>query len=216
VPTSGATSRSSVRLSGPPRRFVALGDSFSAGTEAGDTAPWPALVADTFREQRPELEFRNLAVEGCSSQDVVDNQLGEALSFKPDLVSVICGANDVLLTARPDEEAFRQALDSTLSALAGLSPEPLIVTATYPAVAPDALRERTAKRVTEGIEGFNRAIAELSATHGTLCLNLAAHSEVDVGANFDQDGFHPSARGHKLAAEAFVHAVRETIDEEAA
>lgn len=155
-------------------------------------------------------------MEGCSSQDVVDNQLEPALEMGPDLVSVICGANDVLLTSRPDEEAFRRALESTLAALAALRPEPLIVTATYPSVAPDALRERTAQRVTEGLDAFNRAISELSAAHGTLCLDLAAHSEVDVEANFDQDGFHPSARGHRLAAEAFVQAVGEMMDEEAA
>lgn len=215
MPSAAATSLSSVRLDGPPRRYVALGDSFSAGTETGDAAPWPNLAAETFRERRPELEFLNLAVEGCSSQDVVDNQLEPALAMAPDLVSVICGANDVLLTSRPDEEAFRRALESTLSALAALRPEPLIVTATYPSVAPDALRERTAQRVTEGLDGFNRTISELSKAHGTLCLNLAGHTEVDVEANFDQDGFHPSARGHQLAAEAFVQAVGESIDEEA-
>lgn len=210
------TSLSSVRLAGPPARYVAMGDSFSAGTEAGSAAPWPDLAAERFRQLNPELEFRNLAVEGCVSADVLDGQLDEALAASPDLVSLICGANDVLLSVRPDEDAFRKTLDSLLSALAELRPEPLVVTTTYPSVAPDLLRARTAQRVTEGLEAFNGAISELSSTHGALCLDFAAHEGVGEDANFDRDGFHPSARGHELACEAFVAAVTERMEEQAA
>lgn len=198
-----ATLRSSVRL---PRTYVALGDSFSAGTPACDT-PWPDLVATRLRAARPDLRYENLALAGCSSREVLDRQLEPALAMRPDLVSLVCGANDVLLNVRPDERAFRRTLDEILARLNALPRRPRVITATYPPVAPAVLRPRTRHRVTKGLERFNSAIRELSTAHHALCLDWADHEEVDVHRNYADDRFHPSDRGHRLTAEAFLAAV---------
>jgi lysophospholipase L1-like esterase len=84
----------------PVSTYVALGDSFTAGT---GEEPWPDQVA---RGLGPGLSYTNLAVFGATSADVEEGQLERALELGPDLVSLICGANDVLESVRPDPEEF--------------------------------------------------------------------------------------------------------------
>ena len=64
----------------------------------------------------PDFVYRNLAVDGATSADVLD-QLGEALQLEPDLVTVVCGANDVLFSVRPDLDAYARAPRRDLQAL---------------------------------------------------------------------------------------------------
>ena len=57
---------------------------------------------------QPALAFRNLAVEGATSEQVLE-QLPEAIELEPDLVTVVCGANDVLRTPGPTPAPTRGA-----------------------------------------------------------------------------------------------------------
>src|ERR687891_135794 len=75
--------------------YVALGDSFTAGTGCPPGDAWPERLVANLRSESPSLELRNLAVEGATSTEVLD-QLPAALGLEPDLVTLVCGANDVL------------------------------------------------------------------------------------------------------------------------
>ncbi|HEU0019456.1 MAG TPA: SGNH/GDSL hydrolase family protein [Thermoleophilaceae bacterium] len=187
------------------RRFAALGDSLSAGAE-GDTAiPWPELAARTLAGGGREVAFRNLAAAGATSTDVAIWQLQQAVEFRPDLISLICGANDVLLSVRPDPQVFTAVFDGIVDSLRRRLPRALIVTATYPRI--DSLlplRERTSARIESGMEAINAAIREVAARRGLTCLEWAGHPGVDDRQNFADDRFHPSAEGHRRAAAAFV------------
>lgn len=185
--------------------YVAVGDSFSAGI-AGQT-PWPDLVAESLSEASPDLDYANFAAVGVTSRDVAADQLGPALARGPDLISLICGANDVIQSVRPDQLEFARTLTAMFERIRAEAPAALVVTATYPPIAPAAARPRTRRRVREGILAFNAAIHRVSLVHGGLCLDWQAHDEVGSQQNFAADGFHPSDRGHRLAAEGFLAAV---------
>lgn len=185
--------------------YVAVGDSFSAGIP-GQT-PWPDLVAARLSEASPELDYANLAAVGVTSGDVASDQLGPALARRPDLISLICGANDVIQSVRPDEREFARTLAAMFERIRAEAPTALVVTATYPPIAPAGVRPRTRRRVQEGLLAFNATIHRVSLAHGGLCLDWQAHDEVGAQQNFAPDGFHPSDRGHRLAAEGFLTAV---------
>lgn len=185
------------------RCFVALGDSFSAGTEEG-VEPFPNRVASLL----PGSRFLNLARDGALSTDVVADQLEPALAAGPDLVSVICGANDVVATTRPVIDEFTASFERILVALG----DRRVVTATYPAVAELLpLRPRTRERMTAGLEAVNAEILRLSERHGAVCLELAGDSGSADPENFADDGFHPSAAGHRRAAVAFCAVLRDRL-----
>jgi phosphatidylinositol alpha 1,6-mannosyltransferase len=192
-------------VSGPRfHRFAALGDSLSAGADGDSAAPWPELAARSLGGDR-KLVLRNFATAGATSTDVAIWQLQQAIDMRPDLVSVICGANDVLLSVRPDPDVFTAVFDGIAESLRTRLPDATIVTATYPRVATMLpVRERTGARIDAGIAAINVAIRAVAARRRLICLEFADHSGIDESDNFAADRLHPSVAGHQRVAAAFV------------
>lgn len=187
--------------------FVVLGDSFSAGGEPG-VRPFPDHLAARLRGWR----YLNLAVAGAGSADVLEGQLEPALAAAPDLVSIVCGANDVVRTTRPRIVDFATSLNQILARLRGEAPDALLVTATYPAVSESSpLRPRTRARIASGLEGVNAVVRRLSTHHGAICVELTDHPSRHDRGSYAADGFHPSAAGHRHAAEAFESDLRDRL-----
>jgi phosphatidylinositol alpha 1,6-mannosyltransferase len=191
--------------------YVALGDSFTAGTGCAPGEAWPDRLATGLRAHSPMLDFRNLAVHGATSTEVL-SQLPEAIELEPDLVTVVCGANDVLETTRPDVAGFARRLASILGRLAAANPGVRIATATSPErwdFLP--LGPRTRARVERGIARFNRATRTVASAYGVPCLDVATHPGLSEAENFAPDGLHPSALGHKRAAQGFAELLRDEL-----
>lgn len=184
--------------------YIAIGDSFTAGTGCGPGEAWPDRLAAGLRRRHRSLAFRNLAVHGATSAEVM-RQLPETIELEPDLVTVVCGANDVLLTTRPDIAAYARRLASIIARLRGANPGLRMVTAT----APERwdfldLRPRTRRRVEHGITRLNRATRAVAGSYGVPCLDVATHPGLAMPENFATDGLHPSALGHARAARGFA------------
>lgn len=185
------------------RSYAALGDSFTAGTGCPPAERWPDRLASRLRGTNPEFVYRNLASEGATSADVLD-QLGVALQLEPDLVTVVCGTNDVLLSVRPDVPRYARRLAGIFARLRTTVPGARVATAT----APEAwhfldLGPRTRDRVERGITELNQATREVAMTHGVPFLDVAHHPGLAEGENFCADGLHPSVLGHAKAAAGF-------------
>ncbi len=180
--------------------YVALGDSFTAGNGAPPGERWADRVAAMLRGANPGLVYENLAVDGARSAEVLE-QLPAALALRPDLVTVICGANDVLLTARPDLAGYEARFAEILARLGEAESRPAVMTAT----APESwqfmeLRPRTRARLGRSLTELNAATRRLAAEHGVFCLEVAGHPGLADPANFSADGLHPSPLGHRRAA----------------
>lgn len=196
----------------PPARsvatYVALGDSFTAGRESDPGERWADRVAAGLRAVDPGLAYENLAVDGATSADVL-RQLPAAVELRPDLVTVICGANDVLLTTRPDVAGYERRFSEILERLGEALPGAALLTTT----APESwhfmeLRPRTKARLIEALSELNAVTRSVAASHGVPCLIVAGHPGLTDRANFSADGLHPSALGHERAAREIALALR--------
>jgi lysophospholipase L1-like esterase len=132
---------------------------------------------------------------------VLEQQVGPGLALEPDFVTVICGANDVLLATRPDVAAYAKNFEAILARLREGAPEAMLVTAT----APEGwqfmdLRPRTEKRLIEATEELNEITRAAAERHDVLCLPVAGHPALRDPATFSADGLHPSSAGHQLVA----------------
>lgn len=212
-----ATSSSERRAPARPgiRRYVAFGDSFTAGAKGAEAAGrWPDALAAQLRAVEPSLEHRNLAVAGARSAAVAREQLEVGLSHRPDLVTLVCGANDVLHSVRPDVEGYAATLSAMFGALRSELPDAIVLTATTPNLAPLlGLHERSRRRVAAGILRLNEATRWVARRHEVRCLELAAHPAADERRNFAADGYHPSEEGNRRAAEAFGAAVEASLED---
>jgi lysophospholipase L1-like esterase len=177
---------------------VALGDSFTAGTSGVAVGRrWPDAVAETLGAER----YENLAWDGATSEDVEREQLAPALALKPDLVSLVCGANDVIYSVRPDPRAYAMRMARMFERIRQAAPEAHVVTATYPDIGRFLeLRERSRARVRRGIQDFNEASRSVARRYDVLCLDWADHPDTDRPDYRGDDGFHPSEEGHRRAA----------------
>jgi lysophospholipase L1-like esterase len=188
--------------------YVALGDSFTAGKGCAPGESWADRLAKSLGDGGSPIGYFNLAVEGATSADVLERQVGPALQLEPDLVTLICGANDVLVSVRPDVEGYRERLASILDRLRGGLPGVAILTATSPEQWRFAeLRPRTRARVIRGVEAINDATREVAASRGVPCLDVASHPGLNDPENFAPDGLHPSPAGHARAAVELARAL---------
>ena len=185
--------------------YVALGDSFTAGLRSGE----PRWADEVARGLGPETRYENLAWVGATSADVERSQLDRALSLDPDVVTLVCGANDVLESTRPDAGAYAARLGRMFARLRSEAPRAAVVTATYPDISRFLdLRPRTRARVEQGMRLFNDACRGVAARYSVALLDgfedpLAAERDT-----YADDGFHPSPEGHRRAAAAFLRALR--------
>jgi lysophospholipase L1-like esterase len=186
--------------------YVALGDSFTAGTEPGQPR-WPDELA---RELGGG--YVNLAEVGATSEHVELEQLERALELRPDVVTLVCGANDVLFSTRPDPDAYAARLARMFARLRREIPNVALVTATYPDITRFLdLRPRTRARVEDGMRRFNAAVRSVAQRHNVVLMESFDHPEASKRAIYADDGFHPSEEGHRAAAREFLRAVRQRL-----
>jgi lysophospholipase L1-like esterase len=183
------------------RAYAALGDSFTAGRDSIDAERWADLLAAGMRRVNPDLRYENLAVDGATSAEVLDRQVEPGLAIDPDFVTVICGANDVLLATRPDVAGYAKNFDAILRRLRDGAPEAMVVTAT----APEGwqfmdLRPRTEARLIEATRELNDVTRAAAERYDVLCLPVAGHPALRDPATFSADGLHPSSAGHRTVA----------------
>jgi lysophospholipase L1-like esterase len=188
--------------------FVALGDSFTAGRGCDPGLRWPNRLAASLRARHPGLDYRNLAVDGATSAEVLE-QVGPAVQLEPDLLTVICGANDVIRTVRPDIDAYAERLAAIFDRLTAALPRVAILTAT----APERwqfldLRPRTRERIMSGLAELNDATRRMAASRSVPILEVVGHPGLEEPENFLDDGLHPSPLGHERAAVELARALR--------
>jgi lysophospholipase L1-like esterase len=155
-------------------RYVALGDSFTAG-QAADGHRWTDRLAGRLSRTSPDLAYRNLAQPGATSADVLEQQVPLAVEFASDLVSVVCGLNDVLLVPQPDVGQYAANLREIISRLRRQAPGVVVVTATCPNHASRLpLTERVRARLGNAVELLNEVTRSLAGRLDVAYVDLAA------------------------------------------
>jgi phosphatidylinositol alpha 1,6-mannosyltransferase len=141
---------------------------------------------------------------------VVVEQLDEAVELEPALVTVVCGANDVLHSTRPDPIAYEERLTTIFDRLRNAVSGVIMITATSPEGWDFVdLGPRTRARVEAGMRRFNDVTRRVAERQRIPCLDVVEHPGLRDRDNFAGDGLHPSTRGHAHAAQAFARVLRD-------
>ena len=184
--------------------YIAMGDSFTAGFQP-DTPRWPDQLAHALG---PDVHYENLASVGATSEQVESDQLPRAVALEPDVVTLVCGANDVLESTRPNPDTYAVRLSRMFARLRRAAPSAEILTATYPDLSRFLdLRPRSRARVEKGMSQFNAACRAVAHRHAIVLLEGFDHPAARRRGTFAEDGFHPSPEGHRRAAAEFLAAL---------
>jgi lysophospholipase L1-like esterase len=76
-------------------KYVALGDSLTAGAGAKQSSEsFPFVLAQKLSAD-DSIEYLNLGIPGATTKDVINLELPRAIDQKPDLITVLIGTNDI-------------------------------------------------------------------------------------------------------------------------
>ncbi|WP_196810885.1 SGNH/GDSL hydrolase family protein [Arthrobacter sp. 35W] len=190
-------------VDGPPwRRYVAVGDSFTAGF--GDPDPrspkefrgWAGWVAGELSRSSTDFAYANLAVPGLRLRQVASEQVPAAVALAPDLVTFQAGGNDLILPgADPDQLAT--LVDAALASLTATGATVAIF------VGPDSGSGTVLGRVRAKIAVYNENVRSAAAHHNAVVVDLWSLERLKDRQMWGPDRLHLSPPGH-LAVAALV------------
>ena len=188
----------------PWHHYVAMGDSFTEGV--GDSVDGFVKlgavdrVAAALRQSNPDLQYTNLAKHGLLVGEIREQQLETALHLKPDLVSVVAGANDIM-TGRFSAARWEQEFQTMFEALTQAGA--VVISATVPDFAIlRTLKEPLQARVKGNIMRGNGVIQRLAAQYQVVLVDAWTISTRSDREDWSEDGVHLNSRGYlKFAQE---------------
>ena len=220
----------------PGHRILFVGDSITDGDRSrsgdvnhsqGDT--FVRLIAARYGADHPadDVEFINRGINGNRITDLAERWGTDCLAIRPDLLSILVGVNDAASVVeqtvpppprtdgRPPKslvtrELFRETYGRVLELTRTTLPDTQIILCT-PFVLPVDKIARDWELWNNEVSLRSGMIRDLAREHGTGLVEfqpLFDRATESAPASFWMpDGVHPSAAGHQIMADAWLHAV---------
>jgi acyl-CoA thioesterase-1 len=183
-----------------PVVYVALGDSTGAGVGATEGG-YVARLFKRILKLRPDSQLTNLCISGATTADVVRRQLDQAITAKPQLVTVGIGINDI--GHGVTLEQFSTNYEEILSRLRHKTTAAIVVT-NIPDISsaprlPPAIRTEYQNTIVR----FNQRLEEVATRYSVVIFDVYKSTQKELPSHpeyFSADGFHPSDKGYELWA----------------
>lgn len=197
--------------SGGALHYLVLGDSTAVG-EGGTYANGIAVAtARHLAAGGRRVIMKNLAVSGAQMTDVRREQLPRIDGFRPDVVLLAAGANDV--THLTTAASLARDLQRVVETLMAVNPEVRIVMTG----APDMSTPPRIPRLLRGVAGrrtkvLNRVFRAQAERAGVTFAPIAEETGplfARDGTLFDSDRFHPNDRGYAT----WIPVINRALDE---
>jgi len=225
--TTGGTGSTTSQAPQPAIVYAAVGASETVGVGATQPArdAWPQVF---FRNALPRSSvFYDFGVPGATVASALSDQVPEALSVEPSLVTVWLNVNDLI--AGISAATFEDELDQLVRALRrGGAARVLVANTPYldrlPAYlecragtppagvdCPPALTTTSPAELNADVNAYNSAIADVAQREGAILVDLHAQGEVpDTHPSWvSGDGFHPSTNGYAAIAAVFAATLKQ-------
>lgn len=177
--------------------YLAIGDSFTEGLEDaradGSYAGWADRLAGMLAEQNPDLKYGNLAVRGRMMQEIIDEQIPQALEAKPDLVTICAGGNDVIFPGT-DVDGIGVRFDKAVEELQEVGAEVVIF------IGPDTKRTPLLRRVRPKVAIYNCHLWSIANARGCKVVDLWGMEVLKDRRAWCPDRLHMSSLGHHRVA----------------
>jgi acyl-CoA thioesterase-1 len=195
-------------------RYLALGDSYTIGTGASsESHNYPSILAARLSDlTTAKVALTNPAVNGFTTQDLIDNELGFVDRLTPHLVTILIGVNDLVQGRTRD--SYRKSLASIYDEVATLELEPgRVVAISIPnwSVVPAAADFGDPGRLRQLTDAFND-LAHLEAqARGFTWVDITEVSTSRHGSPgwISADRLHPGDIQYAAWADVIWKAVRE-------
>lgn len=191
----------------PWRRFAVLGDSLAAGilidSPGYRSQAFASRLIEALSATRPDFNALSLATPYALLEEIRDEQVRAAASFKPDAFLLSVGRSDVIRGT--ELGAFTESLEETVVELAAGGATPILVSLSGLArsgmVAPKA-----AKAMAKRFEEADRAARAATDLARGVFVEIE-RSRVPAQSSASLGGGHPTAKIHAVIFAALVRAL---------
>ena len=196
----------------PEVRYLALGDSYTIGTGVAADRSFPARLTERWRGRGLRVALLNLAVNGYTTDDLIREQLPRVEGFAPNFVSLLIGANDIVIGR--DADTYRTRLRAILASLrtSGIDARDVVVmSAPDWSGAPEASRYGDPARVARVVDAYGAVAREEAERVGASFFDVVPLSRSEAARGmFASDRLHFSAECYGEWAEALDVALSAT------
>ena len=186
-------------------RYLALGDSYTIGTGLEEDEPsFPSVLAGRLRQQTGiDVGVTNIGVNGYTTADLIREELPVARRSRPELVTVLIGANDVVQGS--DEATYRARLTQIYDAIEALGlPVERVMAISIPDFSPlpGAAPFGSPAHLRGRIDAFNDIARAEATSRGFLYADITTISrEQHSDGWLASDGLHPGPAQHRAFAD---------------
>jgi acyl-CoA thioesterase-1 len=198
---------------GPAIRYLALGDSYTIGTGASAKSHnYPSILARRLTEATTRrVALTNPAVNGFTTLNLIEKELGHVDRVKPQLVTILIGVNDLVQGRTHDE--YRTSLTLIYEKLAGLNlPAGHTVAISLPnwSLTPAASTFGDTGWVRRQTDEFNTIALGEAQARGFTWVDITPASESGMGSPgwIASDQLHPGDAQYAAWADVIWEAVR--------
>jgi len=220
-PPGGAADDSGVEVSlketAAPRRFLALGDSYTIGQSVSKSERWPEQLVVRLAHEGVRFEAEAPAVvarTGWTTDELSRAMDAQSVAGVYDMVSLLIGVNNqyrgrpLLEFRRGFRELLRRAVEH-----AGGDPARVLVLSIPDWGATPFAQSADRARVAAEIDAFNAVVREESRRLGARFVDVTAISRrgLEAPSLIAPDGLHPSGKMYAAFVEAMMPQVREIL-----
>jgi acyl-CoA thioesterase I len=197
----------------PQLRVAVLGDSsVTAPGVCGPDEIWVTIICDRLSESRHVI-LQSFAVGGSRAGDLIDEQMEEAIAFRPDIIFVSVGANDAIKGV--PLRRFEGNLDYLIGGLAETGAV-VIQSGVGDLGSIPRLYPPLSTMLSRRAQGFDQAHRRIAERHGTAVVHQRSDNSglwYKDRRLWSPDLFHVSAAGHARWAETIWKTVEPLIPE---
>jgi acyl-CoA thioesterase I len=188
-----------------PIKYMAAGDSTAVGRGASSVEKsYTRLIAGELANTQP-VEYRNIAVSGARTADVVEKQLQQIIAFQPDIITISISANDA--THLISQSEILKNYRTIVERLEAETSADIYITNTASFKGAKLLPWFFVELIEYRSKKLNAKLAELVKSDRTSLVNIHDFgwaSFVDPSSTYSYDYFHPSDIGYENWANAFL------------
>ncbi|MBP9686578.1 MAG: hypothetical protein KBD66_02135, partial [Candidatus Doudnabacteria bacterium] len=195
---------------GSSLRYIAAGDSTGVGQGASSAEKtYPVQVLQELSRSHT-VTYKNVAVSGAQTNDLIQSQLLQILAYRPDVVTISIGANDAIHLVSPDKtirniQAIVEKILAETTATVYLANVPNFGGGTLLPWYYISLLELRNARINTWLLSMRSDRLRIVNVHDTLTPEHSVRSET-----FAADGFHPNDAGYVNWTAAFLAAMQTT------
>jgi len=179
-----------------PRRYLALGDSYTIGESVDESERWPSLLVAKLRATGIQIEDPLIIAKTGWTTDELNAAIDKESPKAPfDIVSLLIGVNNQYRARSLEEyrKKFSALLERAIT-FADNDPKRVIVVSIPDWGATPFAEGRDKKRIAREIDEYNNINRELTEARGSLYIDITPRSRdaANDSTLLASDGLHPS------------------------